>query len=237
VTRIRVGTSGWQYDDWREVFYPADLATREWLTWYAANFDTVEVNATFYRLPKQAAVAQWAATVPSGFVMTVKASRYLTHIKRLKDPVEPVERLLDRTKPLRDSGCDGPILLQLPPAFPVVPERLDATLAAFGGQLQVAVEPRDPSWFCPEVKELLTAHGAALVWADREGRSVGPLWATADWRYLRLHHGRSSWRYDQRDLRRWARRMVEADGGYIYANNDPGGAAVDDARRIRDLVG
>jgi uncharacterized protein YecE (DUF72 family) len=96
--------------------------------------------------------------------------------------------------------------------------------------------PRDPSWICREIKDLLTEYGTALVWADREGRSAGPLWTTADWRYLRLHHGRHGWRYDQRDLRRWAHRMADADAGYVYANNDPGGAVVDDARRVRDLV-
>jgi uncharacterized protein YecE (DUF72 family) len=234
---IRVGTSGWQYDDWREIFYPAKVPTREWLSYYAANFDTVEVNATFYRLPKQSAVEQWAVTVPSGFVMTVKASRYLTHIKRLKEPAEPVARLLDRTAPLREHHRHGPVLVQLPPAFPVAPDRLEATLAAFDRRLPIAVELRDGSWFCKPVKQILTEYGAALVWADREGRSVGPLWATADWQYLRLHHGRHGWRYDQGDLRRWARRMSEAGAGYIYTNNDPGGAAIDDARRLRDLVG
>jgi uncharacterized protein YecE (DUF72 family) len=234
---IRVGTSGWQYDDWRTVFYPSDVPTREWLRFYVAHFDTVEVNSTFYRLPKQPAVEQWAATVPPGFVMTVKASRYLTHIKRLREPEEPVARLLDRTKPLRDRGCHGPILLQLPPAFPVAPDRLEATLSAFNGQFQIAVEPRDPSWFCKDIENLLSEYGAATVWADREGRSVGPLWTTADWRYLRLHHGRRGWRYDQRDLRRWVDRMSEVEAGFIYTNNDPGGAAIDDARRLRDLLG
>jgi uncharacterized protein YecE (DUF72 family) len=233
---IRVGTSGWQYDDWREVFYPAEVPTREWLSYYVTNFDTVEVNATFYRLPTQNVVRQWAQTVPDGFVMTVKASRYLTHIKRLKEPQEPVARLLDRTEPLRENGSHGPVLLQLPPAFPAAPDRLEATLAAFAGRLPIAVEPRDRSWFCKDVENLLSSYGAALVWADREGRSVGPLWTTAEWRYLRLHHGRHGWRYDQRDLRRWAHRMTEVDAGFIYTNNDPGGAAVDDARRLRDLV-
>lgn len=234
---IRVGTSGWQYDDWRNVFYPAEVPTREWLTYYAAEFDTVEVNSTFYRLPKQGAVEKWANTVAADFVMTVKASRYLTHIKRLKDPQEPVARLLDRTEPLRDRNVHGPVLLQLPPAFPVAPERLDETLAAFDHRFQIAVEPRDPSWFCNDIKKLLIEYGAPLVWADREGRSVGPLWTTATWSYLRLHHGRHDWRYEQRDLRRWAHRMSDVGSGYIYTNNDPGGAAIDDARRIRELVG
>jgi uncharacterized protein YecE (DUF72 family) len=234
---IRVGTSGWQYADWRGPFYPQKLPQREWLSAYAQTFDTVEVNATFYRLPAVTAVAGWAQTVPREFLMAVKASRYLSHVKRLREPTEPVSRFLDRTRPLRDAGILGPVLLQLPPAFPVAADRLAETLREFGRGLRIAVELRDPSWFIPEVKEVLEAHDAALVWADRGGKSVGPLWETAAWRYLRLHHGRTGWKYDRRDLKRWAVRMNEVADGYIYANNDPGAAAIEDALEIRELIG
>jgi uncharacterized protein YecE (DUF72 family) len=236
VVTIRVGTSGWQYADWRGLFYPPKLAQRNWLTHYATTFDTVEVNATFYRLPSQSAVQKWADTLPDGFVMAVKASRYLTHVKRLVEPDEPVARLMDRISPLRQRGALGPVLVQLPPHFPVAAERLDQTLRAFDRRVPIAVELRDASWFNDEVKSVLTTHNAALVWADRDGRSVGPLWTTATWRYLRLHHGRSGWGYDRADLRRWAHRMGEVEDGYVYANNDPGAAAVQDASRIRDLL-
>ncbi len=233
---FRVGTSGWQYADWRERFYPAGLPQRRWLEFYATAFDTVEVNATFYRLPSRDAVQRWADTLPDGFVMAVKASRYLTHVKRLVDPEEPVQRLLDRIVPLRDRGLLGPILLQLPPAFSAEPGRLATTLECFAGRARLAVELRDPSWFSSEVRSILTEYDTPLVWADRDARAVGPLWATASWRYLRLHHGRSGWGYDRADLRRWANRLADADSGYVYANNDPGGAAIVDARQLRELL-
>ena len=233
---IRVGTSGWQYADWRGAFYPPKLPQRLWLAHYAQRFDTVEVNATFYRLPSVEAVARWADTLPDGFTMVVKASRYLTHIRRLREPDEPVERLLKVLSPLRERSMLGPVLVQLPPDFTAAPERLEETLRAFPPGVRVAVEPRHRSWFSEEVHEILTDCGAALVWADREGRSLGPLWNTADWCYLRLHHGRHAWRYDERDLRRWARRLDAAGNGYVFTNNDPGAAAVADAFRLRELL-
>ncbi|HVU75119.1 MAG TPA: DUF72 domain-containing protein [Mycobacteriales bacterium] len=244
-THVRVGTSGWQYKDWRGRFYPQRLAQVRWLDHYVSTFDTVEVNATFYRLPNVSAVQRWADALPPGFVMTVKASRYLTHIKRLREPQEPVARLLERVAPLRDRGLLGPVLVQLPPDLPVEVERLDATLREVPPDVRVAVEPRERSWFHAEVRAVLEQHGAALVWADREGRSLGPLWRTTTWTYLRLHHGRRGWGYDRRDLRRWASRVTDPDAphgdasapdAYVYFNNDPGGAAVVDALAFRDLV-
>lgn len=234
---IRVGTSGWQYADWKERFYPRRVPQREWLAWYAAHFDTVEVNATFYRLPNKDVVQRWADTLPDGFLMTVKASRYLTHIKRLAEPEEPVSRLLDRISPLRERGLLGPVLLQLPPSFPVERDRLERTLSCFDAEIQVAVEPRDRSWFIPDIRDVLAAHDAATVWADREARAVGPLWTTASWCYLRLHHGRDDWSYDRRTLRRWSGRLEEFEAGVAYTNNDPGGAAIVDAQLLRDLLG
>jgi uncharacterized protein YecE (DUF72 family) len=233
---IRVGTSGWQYADWRERFYPPRLPQRQWLDWYVQHFDTVEVNSTFYRLPTREVVQRWADSLPDGFCMAIKASRYLTHVKRLVEPEAAVERLLERVVPLRERSILGPVLLQLPPAFAVEVSRLEKTLACLAGQAQVAVEPRDRSWFCRDVAELLTHYDVPLVWADRDGRSVGPLWTTASWRYLRLHHGQTGWSYERATLRRWAGRLAAAGAGFVYANNDPGAAAIQDARRIRDYV-
>jgi uncharacterized protein YecE (DUF72 family) len=233
---VHVGTSGWQYADWRGAFYDAKLPQRQWLTAYAQNFDTVEVNATFYRLPKIEAVQRWADTLPADFVMTVKASRYLSHVKRLRDPAEPVARLLDRIQPLRTRGQLGIVLLQLPPKFAVVPDLLAAALAEFPADVRVAVEPRDPSWFIEEIRAILIEHGAAAVWADRDGEPVTPLWDTCDWRYLRLHHGRHGWQYDDSDLRTWAERLGGDKDAYVYTNNDPGAAAIADARRLRELL-
>lgn len=233
---MHVGTSGWQYADWRGLVYPAKLPQRRWLEHYTTMFDTVEVNATFYRLPQTAAIERWAQTLPAEFVMTIKASRYLTHVKRLSEPGEPVARLLERIQPLRDRGLLGPVLLQLPPNLPASPELLATTLEQFPRNVRVAVEPREASWFTPKVRVVLERYGAALVWADRGGRATSPLWQTCDWLYLRLHHGRHDWAYDDGDLRRWARRLAEAADGYVYANNDPGGAAVRDAARMRTLL-
>ncbi|HVT64005.1 MAG TPA: DUF72 domain-containing protein [Mycobacteriales bacterium] len=233
---LAVGTSGWQYADWRGVFYPPKLPQRLWLTSYCESFDTVEVNSSFYRLPSANTVQRWADVIPDGFVMAMKVSRFLTHVKRLRDPAEPVARLMGVLGPLQARGLLGPLLVQLPPDLSVELDRLDQTLAEFPADVRVAVEPRHQSWFTEDLRALLTAHGAALVWADRAGRSLGPLWRTASWSYLRLHHGRSGWGYDNRDLRRWAGRLAESGDGYAYANNDPGGAAVRDARRLRAMV-
>jgi uncharacterized protein YecE (DUF72 family) len=232
---VRVGTSGWQYADWRGAFYPPKLAQRLWLTSYCESFDTVEVNSSFYRLPKLETVQRWADTVPDGFVMAMKASRYLTHIKRLREPAEPVERLMGVLEPLRRRGLLGPVLVQLPPDLPAEIDRLEETLAVFPRDVPVAVEPRHASWFSEELRQVLTTRGAALVWADRGGRSLGPLWRTADWTYLRLHHGRVDWGYEAEDLERWAT-ALGVGPGYVYANNDPGGAAIRDARQLRDLL-
>jgi uncharacterized protein YecE (DUF72 family) len=233
---IRVGTSGWQYADWRGAFYPQNLPQRLWLTSYVESFDTVEANSSFYRLPTSDTVQRWADGLPAGFVMAMKASRFLTHVKRLRDPAEPVARLLGVLTPLRDRGLLGPVLVQLPPDLPAELERLQETLAEFPADVRVAVEPRHASWFIEDLRSLLVERGAALVWADRGGRSLGPLWQTAPWCYLRLHHGRGGWGYDNRDLGRWASRLAAVGDGYAYANNDPGAAAVRDARRLLTML-
>jgi uncharacterized protein YecE (DUF72 family) len=232
---LRLGTSGWQYADWREAFY-AGRPQRLWLTTYAETFDTVEVNATFYRLPATTAVQRWTEQVPLPFVFVVKASRYLTHIKRLRDPAEPVNRLLARIEPLRSAGMLGPILLQFPPDMTAAPDLLAATLREFPSSLRLAVEPRHPTWFEASTRTVLEEHNAALVWADRDGRSLGPLWRTTDWCYLRMHHGRDDWGYDEADLARWAGVVDEVGDGYVFFNNDPGAAAVRDASTFSALL-
>lgn len=238
-----VGTSGWQYRDWRGPLYPPGLAQRRWLEYYASQYATVENNGTFYRLPARETFAGWQAHTPPDFVMAVKASRYLTHIRRLRDPAEPVDRMLAAAAGLGNRL--GPVLLQLPPTLPADPPLLAACLAEFarhriGGGCQdrafpVAVEPRHPSWWTGEVRQVLAAHGAALCWADQRGRPATPLWRTAGWGYLRFHQGLAKpWpRYGQRALRTWLTRLAQAwPAGatvYVYFNNDPGGAAVADS--------
>ena len=234
--RLWVGTSGWQYKDWRDAFYEG-RPQRLWLRSYAERFATVEVNNAFYRLPERSTFGKWRDEVPDGFVVTVKVSRYLTHIKRLRDPAEPVARLLDRAAGLGDR--QGPFLLQLPPTLKAAPDLLDACLAEFPPGVRVAVEPRHDSWWTDEARAVLAAHDAALSWADRKSRSLSPLWAPAGWGYLRLHEGTASpWpSYGRQALDGWLDRLAEAfpgpgDEAYVYFNNDQGAAAVRDAAHL-----
>ncbi|MFB9251951.1 DUF72 domain-containing protein [Sphaerisporangium melleum] len=237
---VLVGTSGWQYAHWRDVLYPSGLPQRLWLERYADCFATVENNNAFYRLPSRETFESWRDRTPEGFVMAVKASRFLTHIKRLKDPAEPVHRLMDAADGL--GAKLGPILLQLPPNLKVDPERLRDCLARFPARVRVAVEPRHPSWWTSAVRDVLAEHGAALCWADVLSRPVTPLWRTAGWGYLRLHQGAAHpWpAYGDAALRSWLRRVRETwpagEDVYVYFNNDPGGAAVRDAARFADLA-
>jgi len=237
---VLVGTSGWQYRDWRGLLYPPGLPQHGWLEHYASRYATVENNSTFYRLPARDTFAGWQERTPPDFVMSIKASRYLTHVKRLRDPAEPVARLLAAAAGL--GGRLGPVLLQLPPDLTADPGRLAQCLAAFAdraapgqGRIRVAVEPRHASWWTDEVREVLTAHGAALCWADQLGRPVTPLWRTAGWGYLRFHQGAArAWpRYGPRALRSWLERVTrtwpDEAPVYAYFNNDPGGAALADS--------
>ena len=233
---LLIGTSGWQYRDWRGVLYPPGVPQRRWLEHYAGQFATVENNNAFYRLPSREIFARWAACVPPGFVMAVKASRYLTHMKRLRDPAEPVARLMGVAAGL--GAALGPVLLQLPPTWRADPALLDGCLAEFRragpADLRIAVEMRHESCWTDEIRQVLAARDATLAWADRLGSPLGPLWRTAGWGYLRLHAGTAapSPRYRAPDLRAWADRIAAAwPGGdcYVYFNNDPGGAAVYDA--------
>ncbi|WP_406513508.1 DUF72 domain-containing protein [Streptomyces sp. NBC_00161] len=237
---VHVGTSGWQYRDWAGVLYPPDRPRRLWLETYAEHFGTVECNNAFYRLPSPETFAQWRERTPQGFVMAVKASRYLTHIKRLHDPEEPVHRLMAHAAALGDRL--GPILLQLPPTLQADPEVLDACLACFPAGIRVAVEPRHESWWTADVRTVLTERRAALCWADRGSRPVAPLWRTADWGYVRFHEGRAdpAPRYGRTALRSWAERIADTwppDAAvFAYFNNDAGGAAVVNARAFTRLV-
>ena len=243
---VLVGTSGWQYSHWRGVLYPPGVPQRRWLEHYAGRYATVENNGSFYRLPKAETFADWQARTPDGFMMAVKASRYLTHVRRLQDPAEPVERLMRAAAGLQNRL--GPVLLQLPPNLPADAGALDACLREFArfrgaaGQVRVAVEFRHESWWTEEIRQLLAHHQAALCWADRRGRPLNPLWRTAGWGYLRFHEGPARpWpRYGRQSLRSWVQRLAatwpdEADV-FVYFNNDPGGAAVHDADAFASLT-
>lgn len=237
---VFVGTSGWQYRDWRGAFYPEELRQQRWLEHYAARFRTVEVNNTFYRLPDPETFAAWARRVPDDFVMALKLSRYLTHVKRLRDPEEPVRRFLDHAAPL--GARTGPLLLQLPPRFKADLSRLEDALDRFPRHLRLAVEFRDESWFTDQVASALAERDVALCLADRKSEVLGRLWRTAGWGYVRFHEGVGSPRpcYGVDGLERWAERLSEhwrADEDvYAFFNNDPRGCAVRDAARFAACV-
>lgn len=242
---LLVGTSGWQYRDWRGGLYPDGMPQRAWLAHYAGQFPTVEVNNAFYRLPERSVFERWRDETPPGFVIATKVSRYLTHIKRLREPDEPVARLLERAAGLGERT--GPFLLQLPPNLQADPERLDECLRAFPAGTRVAVEPRHESWWTDEVRVVLEERGAALCWADRAGRPVTPLWRTAGWGYVRLHQGTATPppAYGRAALGSWLDRVAAAwpggDAGgsdvFVYFNNDQGGAAVRNARTLVRMAG
>lgn len=227
-----VGTSGWQYASWRGRFYPEKLRQADWLEHYAARFQTVEVNNAFYRLPEASTFASWAGRTPDDFVVVVKASRYLTHIKRLKDPEEPVARFLERARHLGPKL--GPVLVQLPPNLQADVARLDAALAQFPPDVRVTVELRHPTWFTDETRAVLEARNSALCLADSPHRDT-PLWRTAGWGYLRMHEGPGDPRpcYSRGALDPWARRLADLwspdEEVYAFFNNDPLGCAPRDA--------
>jgi uncharacterized protein YecE (DUF72 family) len=238
---IRIGCSGWNYASWKHEFYDG-LPARAWLEHYAQHFDTVEVNNTFYRLPNKEAVANWERTAPPGFLFTIKASRYLTHIKRLLDVGQGLERFFERLEPLLHSPKMGPILWQLPPNFQRDDERLANALARLPSGQRHCFEFRHPSWFAEEVYALLREHGAALVIGDRpEVREFQAHVFTAPWTLVRFHYGSRGRRgnYSETELREWALRLedwsrhVEVLG---YFNNDWEVFAVRNALRLKELL-
>ncbi len=232
-----IGCSGWNYPHWRERVYPKGLPQRRWLEHYATLFDTVEVNNTFYRLPTHSSVAGWVEHTPAEFVFTVKASRYLTHIKRLTDLERGVERFYECIEPLVESGKLGPVLWQLPGNFQRNDERLASALEQLPSGRH-CFEFRHPSWFVPEVYDLLRGRGAALVIGDDPRRPFQTHELTADWTFVRFHRGRRgrNGNYSETELEEWKRRVAawrsEVDV-YAYFNNDWQGYAVKNALWLR----
>jgi uncharacterized protein YecE (DUF72 family) len=233
---IYIGTSGWVYEDWKRRFYPEDLPDKERLTFFASRFPTVEINNSFYRLPTEAAFKSWRAQTPPGFTFAVKASRFLTHIKRLRDPADPVKLFMSRARLLGDRL--GPVLYQLPPRFKADPVRLDAFLRTLAKNTLNAFEFRDPSWETEQIFEMLDRAGAALVMPDRPRARI-PDAMTGGWAFIRFHQGSTVGPgYPAAKLRKWADRIADmkARDVYAYFNNDTGGAAVRDAAKLIGLL-
>ena len=235
-----VGTSGWQYPDWHGAFYPEKLPQRLWLEHYAARFRTVEVNNTFYNLPDASVFEAWGERTPDDFLFVLKLSRYLTHIKRLRDPQAAVDLFLEHARPLQRKT--GPLLLQLPPNFEIDLERLDAALRTIPAGMGCAVEFRHASWYVDETAALLREHGVPLCLTDRGSRLLQPLWRTADWGFVRLHEGRARPIpcYGSEALQAWVDRIATLWSGsedvFVFFNNDPHCCAVRDAITFAQLA-
>jgi uncharacterized protein YecE (DUF72 family) len=235
---VRVGCSGWNYKHWRESVYPKGLPQREWLQYYATLFHTVEVNATFYRLPTRDTVAAWVSDSPDDFVFAVKASRYLSHVKRLRELADGIARLRERIEPLLGTPKMGPLLWQLPENFHRDDERLADAFEALP-KWRHCIEFRHPSWFASDVMDMLRDHGVALVIGDHPQRPFQLHELTTDWTYVRLHYGKRGRRgnYSRSELETWRRRIAawRADAEvFVYANNDWEAFAVRNAAWLRD---
>lgn len=237
---VHIGTSGWHYEHWIGPFYPPEMTADKMLAYYAAHFSTVEINYTFYRLPSAAAVSAWCRQTPQTFIFSCKASRYTTHIKRLKDAPKSFEKFFPLIEPL--GSRLGPILFQTPPHFLPDVARLEAFITALPQQHAYAFEFRDPRWFIEAVREILARHNCAFCIFDIAGLQ-SPQWLTADFAYLRLHGpgGKYQGSYSDAALRNWAKliRGLARKGAdvYCYFDNDEAGFAPRDALRLRKMLG
>jgi uncharacterized protein YecE (DUF72 family) len=242
VKPIRIGCSGWNYQSWRGgEFYPKGCPPSRWLEYYSRVFGTVEVNSTFYRLASEKAVAHWIEQTPPDFVFALKASRYLTHIKRLGDLDQGIARYYERIEPLTKTPEKlGPIVWQLPPNFQRDEERLESALAALP-EGRHCFEFRHKSWFTEDVYALLRAYGVALVIGDRKGLDFQTYEMTAGWTLVRFHHGHRGRRgnYSPSELEEWAQRFEEWAKNveiYAYFNNDWEVFAPRNARWLRNRL-
>jgi uncharacterized protein YecE (DUF72 family) len=237
---IRIGCSGWIYKHWRGSFYPQGVPQKRWLEFYAERFDTAEINASFYRLPTEAAVRGWATRAPEGFLFAWKASQYLTHSKKLKDAEPSLELIFRIMDGLGDKF--GPVLFQLPPNLKLNLERLQSFLPLLPKQRRHTVEFRHPSWYAPEVFELLRAHDVSLCISDHK-HAPAPWEATASFVYVRGHGPGGSYygSYSDEELAAWADRIgrwrAAGRNVYAYFDNDIGTAAPADATRLKALLG
>ena len=233
---IIVGTSGWQYGHWKGRFYPKDVPQRDWLPFFSERFPAVEINNTFYMLPREEVFDGWRKRSADGFTFAVKASRYITHIRRLRDCRDPLRRFWTNARHLGPKL--GPVLFQLPPTLRADPDLLRAFIDLLPNDMRAAFEFRHPTWESGEVHEALDRAGCALVLADRPGARVAPV-ITGGWSYVRFHQGRRmAPGYPKEKLRRWAERLagIESDETWVFFNNDPQGAALRDAVTLTDLL-
>lgn len=237
---VFIGTSGFSYSHWQGIFYPQDLKQKDWLRYYAQHFDTVEINATFYHQMRPQTFTKWRKTVGLEFVFSIKGSRFITHIKRLKDCKEPLGKLMVGIRALRTIPYEV-VLFQLPPRWPANEERLKDFVKILPKDFRFAFEFRDKSWLCKEVYKILKEANCALVIQD------SPYWPTeevitADFTYLRFHGSKRlySSNYSDEELKNWAKKikkwLKEGLDVYCYFNNDAMGYAIENAKTLKELV-
>ncbi|MDX1698028.1 MAG: DUF72 domain-containing protein [Thiohalobacterales bacterium] len=236
---IHMGTSGWSYEYWKGPFYPPDLPTGDELSFYARHCRSVEINSSFYRLPEQRTLQHWYDSVPDDFVFAAKASRYITHMKKLREPERSLPPFLERVALLGDKL--GPLLFQLPPRWRCNPARLAALLDCLDGHHRYAFEVRDHSWLNADIRTLLAQHNAAFCIYDLEGFRT-PEWVTADFVYIRLHGPAGAYRgsYSRQALSARASRIIEwalaGKSVYCYFDNDELGHAIGNACSLQDIL-
>jgi len=237
---LHIGTSGWHYNHWRGPFYPKDLSTDRFLSYYAERLHTVEINNSFYQLPEKGTLETWRSSTRPGFVFSVKASRYMTHMKKLKDPEKPLSSFLNRVDVMGDRL--GPILFQLPPRWRMNKERLTAFLKALPRDHRYTFEFRDPSWFHRDTLQALEEQGAAFCIYELAGR-LSPKEITTDFVYIRLHgpQGPYEGKYTTQALSGWAGAISswvrQGKDVYCYFDNDEAGYAVQNALELQDMMG
>jgi uncharacterized protein YecE (DUF72 family) len=237
--RVHVGCSGWVYRHWKGIFYPEGLPQKRWFEHYSAEFDTVEINASFYRLPLASTFEGWRDKAPPGFRYAVKVNRFITHMKKLIDCEEAVDQFIGLARPLGNRL--GPLLYQLPPSLHKNLERLDAFLARLPTDLEHVVEFRHGSWYDEEVLALLDRHGVGFVTHDLVGLK-SPRWSSGRTAYVRFHGttGKYRGRYSDAQMRNWAEWLVSQHtngrSAWAYFNNDIGGDSIADARTLKGMV-
>ncbi|MBW1740927.1 MAG: DUF72 domain-containing protein [Deltaproteobacteria bacterium] len=235
---IRIGTSGWSYPHWQERFYPADWPKSRWLEYYTEHFDTVELNATFYQLPKPKTFENWKARTPDHFLWALKANKYITHTKRLKKPDEPLERFYTAASGLKEKL--GPILFQLPPSLSFDEREFEAFCQSLDPYQRHTLEVRHPSWINDRLFAILKKYNLAFCIADTAGRYPYYEVVTADFVYIRLHGSKKLYAsdYSEEELQAWAQKIKEwGKDVYLYFDNDFEGYAVKNAKRLKEILG
>lgn len=235
---IHIGTSGWSYNHWKENFYPEGLGTKKWLLYYSETFKTVEINNTFYRVPRETTVKNWVKAVPKDFLFSVKASRYITHLKRLHDCKESLDYFFSIIQHFQDKL--GPILFQLPPSFKVNKERLEEFIALLDPSYRVVFEFRHESWFNKEIYALLKQHNLALCITDLGGKQ-SPEVLTADFTYIRLHGPKKAYQgtYGEKGIDAWYKKIKKwskTAAVFCYFDNDEKGYAIQDAKALLETI-